>query len=71
MKDLVSTELLRARNSHRGIVSMHEGYAVIKEEFDEFWEEVKTKHPDREKVLEELTQVAAMCQRFAEDLELV
>ena len=57
--ELVRAELEKARrkhpNSHK---SLHYFYGVILEEVDEFWE----------KVLEELVQFAAMCQRAAEDV---
>ncbi|MFO1458255.1 MAG: hypothetical protein U1G08_02530 [Verrucomicrobiota bacterium] len=50
--------------------SAHEGYAVLLEEVDEFWEEVRKKRHDRSQVLmvEELVQVATVAQRIAEDL---
>jgi hypothetical protein len=69
---LVAAELARAYEKHkRGIYSAHEGYAVIKEELDEAWDEIKSQHHDKAKLLAELVQVAAMCQRTAEDLKLL
>jgi hypothetical protein len=50
------------------INSLHEGYAIILEELDEFWEEAKSKTRDNRMLLLELIQVAAMCQRVAEDV---
>lgn len=49
--------------------SLHESYAIILEEIDEFWDEVKLKASQRspERLLVELVQVAAMAQRAAED----
>ena len=49
--------------------SYHEGYAVIKEELDELWEEVK-KYPkqDNAKLYKEAIQIGAMAIRFVYDL---
>lgn len=67
--DLVAYELDKARDKHPGgMNSFHEAYGVILEEMDEFWDEVKTQKPQPEKILEELSHIAAMCQRAAEDL---
>lgn len=70
---LVALELLEARMNHGDIASAHEGYAVIKEELEEFWKQVKKKENTRDKgnMLLELVQVAAMAQRTAEDLKLI
>jgi hypothetical protein len=69
---LVKDELEKARRKHPGTQhSLHEGYAVILEEVDEFWDIVKSQNPDTIHALEELVQIAAMCQRTAEDLLLV
>lgn len=66
----VRWELARARDLHQPINSSHEGYAVILEELDEFWEEVRKKRSQRdpEKMWAELVQIAAMAQRVAEDV---
>lgn len=65
-------ELERARDKNPKIVSLHAAYAIILEELDEVWEEVKKKPGERSEALlvEELVQVAAMCQRAVEDLGL-
>lgn len=50
--------------------SAHEGYAVLKEEFDELWEVIRLKQSnlDRKKNMrEEAVQVAAMALRFLKD----
>ena len=67
---LVSAELRRARNGHTPINSLHEGFAVLYEEVDELWDEVRKKPDDRNRgqVLAELIQIAAMARRVAEDL---
>ena len=43
----------------------HEFYGVIKEEFDELWDAIKSDAPQDE-VLAELRQVVAMCFRYVE-----
>lgn len=68
--NLVAAELKKARAKHRGIQSRHEGYAVLLEEVDELWEEIKAQDVNQDKLGKELVQVAAMCQRFAEDCYL-
>ena len=59
----ICDELQRAEQMHKPINSLHEGYAVITEELDEFWDQVKRKSCDRDSVSvrTELVQVAAMC----------
>ena len=64
----VAKELTRARTKHSNMHTLHEGYAVLLEEMDELWNGIKSKHPSLPDVLEELVQVAAMAQRFAEDV---
>lgn len=50
--------------------SAHEGFAVLKEEVDELWDQVKInqKKRDIEKMRSEAIQVAAMAIRFAADV---
>ena len=68
----VAQELRLARQKHRPLNSAHEAYAVILEELDEFWEQVRLKREDREPIvmLVELVQIATMAQRAAEDLRV-
>ena len=49
--------------------SYHEGYAVIKEELDELWEEIK-KYPkqNNKNLYKESIQIGAMAIRFVYDL---
>lgn len=64
----VLKELRRARGQYRPMVSAAEGYAIILEELDELWAEVKAKHPDKALLRKEAVQVAAMAIRFIEDV---
>lgn len=66
----VSREIDAARSKHSPINSLHEGYSVILEELDEFWDEVKKRSSQRDldHAYEELVQIAAMAQRTAEDV---
>lgn len=76
---LVRAEVVRAIDLHRGMNSLHEAYAVILEEVDEFWEQVKV-NPKKLSVEEqskrmaelrkELIQIAAMAIRSIVDLRL-
>ncbi len=63
----VREELARARRKFAPVHSLHEGYAVILEELDEFWREVQRKPCDPYAAFMELVQVAAMCERTAVD----
>lgn len=66
----VVRELRRAREKFpRPQSSAHEGFAVLKEEVDELWDEVKGNAPDRkQRMRAEAVQVAAMAIRFIEDV---
>lgn len=49
--------------------SPQEGYAVMLEEMDELWAEIKKKRPDKERIREEATQVGAMAIKFLMSME--
>ncbi|AFM40311.1 hypothetical protein Desaci_1285 [Desulfosporosinus acidiphilus SJ4] len=49
--------------------SPHEGYAVMLEEMDELFEEIKKKNPDKDKLMEEAVQIGAMAIKFIQSLE--
>lgn len=69
----VALEVERARVKHAPLNSLHEGYAVLLEEVDEFWAMVKMQTKDRDpaEMLTELIQIAAMAERIAEDCQLI
>ena len=61
---LIAKELTRARANFDNFHNAHEGYAVIKEELDELWDDVKSnRNPTKEAI-----QVGAMALRFLVDL---
>lgn len=70
---LVDQEVAMARKHHARLNSAHEAYAVILEKLDELKCEVwkRRERRDHTSMLLELVQVAAMCQRAAEDLGLL
>jgi hypothetical protein len=61
-------ELDRATKKFGPFASAHEGYAVMKEEMDELWDEIKKKTHDRIRLREEAIQIAAMAMRFVMDI---
>jgi hypothetical protein len=63
---MVVGELERASEKFGAFGGPHEGYGVIKEEFDEAWDEIKKNN--REMAWREMVQVAAMAMRFIYDL---
>jgi glutamyl-tRNA reductase len=66
----VEEELDKATDTWPNMASAHEGYAIIKEELDELWEEIKLNPSKRnvDRLRSEATQVAAMAIRFLKDL---
>jgi glutamyl-tRNA reductase len=67
--ELITRELLIARHLFPRMNSAHEGWAILKEEVDELWDEVKKNPQTRaiSKMKKEAIQVAAMAARFIED----
>jgi|GEM_PF-1440567 hypothetical protein len=58
--DQVRCEIVKARAKHAPMRGRHEGYAVMLEEVDEVWDEIKKKDCDWNALRKELIQVAAM-----------
>lgn len=67
---LVKKELASARKKHGNQSNIHEAFAILLEEVDEFWEHVREKSTRRnyKKVLAELVQIASCAQKTAEDV---
>jgi hypothetical protein len=64
----VANELTKARAKHAPMHGPHEGYAVILEELDELWDEVRAQQQDPAKMRKEALHVAAMALRFIADV---
>lgn len=63
----VRREYLRAIEKFPAFNSGHEGYAVILDEVDELWDDIKANAP-RDQAKKEAIQVAAMAVRFVTDV---
>lgn len=63
----VRTEYLRHEERHGPFASAHEGWAVILEEVDELWDEVRKKRRNRDldNAYHECVQIAARAMKFA------
>lgn len=62
----IAAEAKRARNKFPPFNSAHEGASVLREEFEEMWDEVKADNlPD---AIAEAVQVGAMALRFIADM---
>ncbi|MCK9281558.1 MAG: hypothetical protein M0P71_13110 [Melioribacteraceae bacterium] len=66
----IEDEFYRASDLFPELHSNHEAYAVIKEELDELWDEIKKSKDLRgsELIRKELIQVGAMVVRYLNDL---
>lgn len=65
---LVLAEYDHAAGKHANFNGPHEGWAVIFEEVDELWDEVKQRNHDGTRMADEATQIAAMALRFLVDV---
>ncbi len=70
--DDVQREVIKAANKYPPFNSAHEGYAVLLEEVDELWAEVKRKQGERnpEALIDEAIHVAAMAARFVVEIAI-
>lgn len=64
----VKAELLSATEKFGPFSSAHEGYAIILEELDELWFDIKAKVSKKKNMRAEAIQVAAMAVRFVTDI---
>jgi len=62
-------EIDRGEKKHGPFHSLHEGYAVILEELDELWDEVKKQKWSRPTMTHEAIQVAASALRLAVQIQ--
>ena len=67
----ISREYYRASNLYPEFHSNHEGFAVLQEEVDELWDEIKKSKGVNlnDKMKHELIQIGAMVIRFLNDLD--
>jgi hypothetical protein len=72
-RDLVDELKAKCRLKYGPYASWHEAHSVLREEFEEFWDEVKRKEAERdpEKLLSELVDIVNVAERAAEDFKLV
>lgn len=66
---LLHEEMIQAHDKNGPFNSLHEAYAVLLEEVDELWDEVKKKRKDRSMahIQEEAIQIAASALRLIID----
>lgn len=71
-KELITDAYNEATAKHSPLRSLHEGYAVLFEEVEELWDEIKKQSDEREidTLIKEAAQVGAMAQRILADLLL-
>lgn len=67
IRELVEQEFHRATRTFDPFHSAHEGFAVLMEEVDELWDEVKANSHNHAAMRAEAVQVAAMAFRFLKD----
>lgn len=65
---LVTEELDRAISQYGEFNNCHEGYAVLLEEVDELWTEIKGNQGSSHRGVSEAVQIAAMALRYLVDL---
>lgn len=63
--DEVFAEVKRSLDKHGGFRSGHEGWAVLKEEVDELWDEIKADNSGGVEARTEAIQIAAMAVKYA------
>lgn len=68
---LIAIEYGKAKRKFKDFPTAHHGYGVIKEEFEELWDEIKAHDPKKplpDAMFLEAIQVGAMALRFLIDL---
>ena len=69
--DDVEDAFTHATTKHtRPHASLHESYAILMEEVEEFWDELKLQNPDPANLRKELLQIAAVAIRAIHDSSL-
>jgi chromosome segregation and condensation protein ScpB len=62
--DLVGNEMVFGEIKYGKYHNSHEHYAVLKEELDEYWDDVKANKSETPQAMYELVQVAAVALRY-------
>lgn len=65
----IKTELEKGIRLHGLNVSTHESYAILLEEMDELWDEIKKRFQDKTAIKEEAIQVSAMALKLIISME--
>jgi len=60
----VLKNIQKAESKFDNFHSAHEGYGIIKEEFEELWDEIKLKSHNYKRMYEEASDVACTAIRF-------
>lgn len=66
--EAVRQEVLTATSKYGPFNSAHEGYAVLQEEVDELWDEIKANRGYSSEANDEAKQIAAMAVRYMMDV---
>lgn len=64
----IQREIEGSRKNHGTFTGSHEGYAVLLEEVDELWSEIKKRERNFSAMEKECVQIAAMAIKFIEDV---
>lgn len=67
----VLDEVEKVQKEHSPYHSIHEGYAIMLEEFDKLWDEIKDKDPNYTRIYNEAKQVACTSLRFMKLVEQI
>jgi hypothetical protein len=65
----IALEVERALGKFPPFNSPHEGKAVIEEELEELWDEIKADRGRQQDAMDEAVQIAAMAVRYVLDLQ--
>ena len=64
----IGNEAIRAYTIHGPYASYHEAYAVLLEEVDEMWDEIKKRNPNKDAIRLEAIQIGAVIIRMIYEL---
>lgn len=67
----VLNEVEKIQKEHSPYHSIHEGYAIMLEKFDELWNEIKQEDPNYTRIYNEAEQVSCASLRFMKLVEQI